>query len=102
MQFTFIYYNITFEYATKRYRINLINWGMLPFTIDPSENINFDNGDYIVIEGIKGAVLEGKEEIAAKLINNYDRKDFKLQLKGLSKEERDIILSGCLINYYRK
>lgn len=94
--------NITFEYATKRYRSNLINWGMLPFTIDPSENINFDNGDYIVIEGIKDAVLEGKEEVAAKIISDYDRKDFKLQLKGLSKEERDIILSGCLINYYRK
>jgi aconitate hydratase len=94
--------NIAFEYATKRYRSNLINWGMLPFTIDSSENINFYNGDYIVIEGIKDAVLEGKEEVAAKLINDYYRKEFKLQLKGLSKEERDIILSGCLINYYRK
>ena len=94
--------NIAFEYATKRYRSNLINWGMLPFTIDPSENINFDNGDYIVIEGIKDAVFEGKEEVAVKLINDHDRKDFKLQLKGLSKEEREIILSGCLINYYRR
>lgn len=75
---------------------------MLPFTIDPSENINFDNGDYIVIEGIKSIVASGKEEIAAKLINNHFKKDLKLQLKSLSEEERNIILSGCLINYYRK
>lgn len=93
--------NIAFEYATKRYRSNLINWGMLPFTIDSSQNISFENGDYIVIEGIKAAVAEGKEEVTAKLISKQDKKEFKLQLKALSKEEREIILSGCLINFYR-
>ncbi|WP_158078754.1 hypothetical protein [Clostridium puniceum] len=55
-----------------------------------------------MIEGIKDDIFEGKEEVTAKLINNHGKKDLTLQLKGLSKEERDIILSGCLINYYRK
>ncbi|MBC8059488.1 MAG: hydratase [Clostridiaceae bacterium] len=94
--------NIAFEYATKRYRSNLINWGMLPFTMDSSQNINFENGDYIVISGIKAAVATGAEEITAKLISVNDNIDFKLQLKDLSKDDRDIILSGCLINYYGK
>ena len=94
--------NIAFEYATKRYRSNLINWGMLPFTMDSSQNINFENGDYVVIAGIKEAVTTGTEEIAAKLFSENGNKDFRLQLKGLSKDERDIILSGCLINYYGK
>jgi Aconitase A len=94
--------NIAFEYATKRYRSNLINWGMLPFTIDSSQDINFKNRDYIVIKGIKEAVASGKEEISAKLVSNNKKRDIKLELNGLSKEERDTILSGCLINYYRK
>lgn len=94
--------NIAFEYATKRYRSNLINWGMLPFIIDCSQDINFENGDCIVVEGIKEAVMSGKEEISAKLIRNNEKKDLTLELKGLSKEESDIILAGCLINYYRK
>lgn len=93
--------NIAFEYATKRYRSNLINWGMLPFTIDPSQDIAFENGDYIVIEGIKEIVTNEIDEVTAKLISKNGKKDFKLQLKNLSKDERDIILSGCLINYYR-
>jgi len=94
--------NIAFEYATKRYRSNLINWGMLPFTMDSSQNINFENGDYIVIAGIKAAITTGTEEIDVKLISKNGNKDFKLKLNGLSKDERDIILSGCLINYYGK
>lgn len=94
--------NIAFEYATKRYRSNLINWGMLPFTIDSSQDINFKNGDYIVINGIKEAVANGNKEISAKLVSSNKNREIKLQLNGLSKEERDIILSGCLINYYRK
>lgn len=94
--------NIAFEYATKRYRSNLTNWGMLPFIIDSSQDINFENGDYIVIRGIKEVVASGEEEISAKLVSNNKKKDIKLKLNGLSKEERDIILSGCLINYYRK
>jgi aconitate hydratase len=70
--------------------------------MDLSQNINFENGDYVVIAGIKEAVSKGTEEISAKLISENGNKNFKLQLKGLSKDERDIILSGCLINYYRK
>ena len=74
---------------------------MLPFTMDPSQGIAFENGDYIVIEGIKEAVANKIDEINAKLVSKNGNKDFKLQLKGLSVDERDIILSGCLINYYR-
>jgi len=94
--------NIAFEYATKRYKSNLINWGMLPFTMDSTQNISFENDDYIVVSGIRAAVTNGTEEIAAKLISKNGNKDFKLQLLGLSKDERDIILAGCLINYYGK
>jgi len=94
--------NIAYEYATKRYKSNLINWGMLPFTMDSSQNINFENGDYIVILGIKSAISNGIEEVVAKLFSKNGDKHFKLQLKGLSQDERDIILAGCLINYYGK
>ena len=75
---------------------------MLPFTMDSSQNINFENGDYIVILGIKSAISNGIEEVVAKLFSKNGDKHFKLQLKGLSQDERDIILAGCLINYYGK
>ncbi|MEN8904683.1 MAG: hydratase [Clostridiales bacterium] len=90
--------NIANEYATKRYRSNLINWGMLPFTIE--KETKFNVGDYIFIPNIKEKVELGEEEIDAKLISENDIKSIKLFLKNISKEERKIILKGCLINYY--
>lgn len=90
--------NIAKEYATKRYRSNLINWGMLPFLL--KEEIPFENGDYIYIKDIKKAVVEKASEIKAYVVDK-DMKEFTLTLGELTEDERDIIQSGCLINYYR-
>lgn len=91
--------NIAREYATKRYRSNLINWGMLPFLYD-REELPFDNLDFIFIPGIRTAV-ETKQTV----IKAYAVKDtlveFDLRLGELTDDERKIILSGCLINFYR-
>ena len=90
--------NIANEYATKRYRSNLINWGMLPFLI--KGDLPFENGDYIFVKDIKKAVAEKTPEIKAYVVNK-DMKEFTLQLGELTEDERSIILKGCLINYYR-
>ena len=92
--------NIAKEYATKRYRSNLINWGMLPFTFDCDENaLPFDNGDFIFVPGIKEAVRSGAGTVKAYVGN--DMKEITLELPSLTADEKTIILSGCLINYYR-
>ena len=90
--------NIAKEYATKRYRSNLINWGMIPF-LYPDE-IPFENGDYIFVKDIKKAVEEKQDEIKAYVVGK-DMKEFTLSLGALTDDERDIITKGCLINYYR-
>jgi aconitate hydratase len=90
--------NIAKEYATKRYRSNLINWGMLPFIY--KEELPFENGDYILVKDIKRAVAEKVSEIKAYVVNK-DMKEFTLRLGELTDDEREIILKGCLINYYR-
>ncbi len=90
--------NIANEYATKRYRSNLINWGMLPFII--SEELPFTNGDFIFIPGIADAVRNKTEEIKAYVVNK-DMKEFTLTLGQLTDNEREIILKGCLINFNR-
>ena len=91
--------NIAFGYATKRYRSNLINWGMLPFVIEEGE-LPFANGDYIFLPGIRKAVEEKTEEIAAYVVSR-EMKAFSMRLGELTEDERDIILKGCLINYYQ-
>lgn len=90
--------NIANEYATKRYRSNLINWGMLPFIIE--EELPFSNGDYIFVKDVKHAVVNKVDEIKAYVVNK-GMKEFTLKLGELTEDERDIILEGCLINYYR-
>lgn len=92
--------NIAYEYATKRYRSNLINWGMIPFTVDQSEEFNYEVGDYIFIPGIKEIIQSGKEEADAQVISKNGVKSIKLYIKNLTKDESDIILKGSLINYY--
>jgi aconitate hydratase len=92
--------NIAIEYATKRYKSNLINWGMLPFTIESEASKNLAVGDLIYIPGIRQAVKNGDTEIPATLIQPGGRSPVVLKLKNLSKDERDIVLAGCLINYY--
>ncbi len=97
--------NIANEYATKRYRSNLINWGMLPFLIDEGE-LPFKNLDYLFIPGIKDAVENKTEEIRAYVVGTESQppvglREFTLRLGELTDEERQIILKGCLINYNR-
>lgn len=92
--------NIANEYATKRYRSNLINWGMLPFVI-PEGELPFANLDYIFVPEIKKAVEEKKEEVKAYVVKNGELKEFTMTLGELTDEERQIILKGCLINYNR-
>ena len=91
--------NIANEYATKRYRSNLINWGMLPFLIEEGE-LPFENGDYLFVPGIKEAVANKTEVIKAYVVGD-NFKEFDLKLGELTDEERQIILKGCLINYNR-
>lgn len=91
--------NIAKEYATKRYRSNLINWGMLPFLFDNDE-LPFTNGDYIFIPGIKDAV-KNKDAVIKAYVVKDELKEFELKLGELTDDERDIILKGCLINYNR-
>ena len=90
--------NIAKEYATKRYRSNLINWGMLPFVF--KEEICFDNGDYLFVPNIIEAIKEKKTFIKAYVVNK-SMKEFELELGELTDDEREIILKGCLINYYK-
>ena len=92
--------NIANEYATKRYRSNLINWGMLPFII-PEGELPFKNLDFIFLPGIKKAVEEKASEIKAYVIKDGGLKEFTMTLGELTDEERKIILKGCLINYNR-
>ncbi len=92
--------NIANEYATKRYRSNLINWGMLPFIIKEGE-LPFKNLDYIYIPGIRKAVEEKADVIKAYVVGNGQKTEFEMTLGELTDEERQIILKGCLINYNR-
>ena len=92
--------NIANEYATKRYRSNLINWGMLPFLIEEGE-LPFANLDYIFLPGVRKAVEEKASEIKAYVVKDGNLKEFTLRLGELTDEEREIILKGCLINYNR-
>jgi len=92
--------NIAHEYATKRYRSNLINWGMLPLLIEEGE-LPFKNGDYIFLPEIKKAVEEKADVIKALLVKDGKMKEFKMTLGEMTDDERNIILKGCLINYNR-
>ena len=89
--------NIAREYATKRYRSNLINWGMIPFIYE-GKDIPFENGDHIFIENIKTALINKDRSIKAKI---NGAREIVLQLPDLTDDETEIILAGCLINYYR-
>ena len=88
--------NIAKEYATKRYRSNLINWGMLPLLMDKA---HFKVGDYVYIENIDKLIAEGAEKIPAKQISHGEVKDVTFGIGQLTPDERSIILRGCLINF---
>lgn len=91
--------NIAKEYATKRYRSNLINWGMLPFIFE--EEIPFENGDYVFIPEAAKGIAEKKSEFTAYVVKNGEMKEFTLKMGDLTDNERQIILAGCLINFNR-
>ena len=93
--------NIAKEYATKRYRSNLINWGMLPFIYE-EEKLPFKNGDYIFVPEIVKAIKEKSTEIEAYVVKEDRLEKFVLKMGELTDDERDIILKGCLINYNKK
>ena len=93
--------NIANEYATKRYRSNLINWGMLPFLIKEGE-LPFANGDYLFFPQIRKAVEEKDDVIRGYVVGAEGLKEFEVALGELTDDEREIILKGCLINYNRK
>ncbi|MCI5883921.1 MAG: hydratase [Eubacterium sp.] len=91
--------NIAREYATKRYRSNLINWGMLPFLFDGE--LPFDKDDYILVKDIKDAIENKKDSVKAYVVNK-GMKEMEFKLGRLTDDEREIILKGCLINYNKK
>ena len=93
--------NICYEYATKRYRSNCINWGIVPFTIDKDTVFDCSAGDYVFVAGIREAILGGKEEADAKIIKaDGSVTDIRLHFSPLTADERQILADGCLMNYY--
>lgn len=93
--------NICYEYATKRYRSNCINWGILPFTLADGTPFPYEDGDFVFVPGIRHAVEHGIEEIPAKVIKKDGTVEpITLYIKGLTENEKEILLEGCLMNYY--
>ncbi|MDD3400801.1 MAG: hydratase [Eubacteriales bacterium] len=94
--------NIAYEYCTKRYRSNCINWGVIPFTIDSNVEFPYDNGDYVFVPAIKSALETGKEQVEAMVIAKDGSHPIRLNIKNLSEIDRQILLDGCLMNYYAR
>ncbi len=95
--------NICYEFATKRYRSNCINWGILPFTLPEGAEFPYEEGDYVYVGGIRQAIIDGKEKFSAKVIRkDGSAEDITLYDKGLTEDEKEIILCGCLMNYYKE
>ena len=92
--------NICYEYATKRYRSNCINWGMMPFTIDDGTAFDYEAGDYLWVPNIKAAVESGADIVPAQVITQSGMSPITLHLPPLTRDEREILLAGCLMNWY--
>ena len=94
--------NICYEYATKRYRSNCINWGIVPFTISKDTPFDYEVGDYVFVPGIRKAILGGEEQIEARVITRDGRSTpITLYFQNLTEDERQILADGCLMNYYK-
>ncbi|MBO5596710.1 MAG: hydratase [Bacteroidales bacterium] len=94
--------NICYEYATKRYRSNCINWGIVPFTIGADTPFDYEVGDYVFVPGIRKAILNGAEEIDAQVVTKSGSvKPIHLFFRNLTADERQILADGCLMNYYK-
>jgi aconitate hydratase len=98
--------NLAVEYATKRYRSNLINWGMLPFVVSAEQGGRLKVGDYLVLPGIRESVGRGVSDITALLVREDGKtpraENLALSLQSLTDDERNVILDGCLINFYNR
>ncbi len=94
--------NIAYEYCTKRYRSNCINWGILPFTIDQSTEFPYELGDYVFVPHIRTALVEGKEQVEAVAVDAKGSHPLTLNIKNLTETDRQILLDGCLMNYYAR
>ena len=93
--------NICYEYATKRYRSNCINWGILPFTLAEGTPFPYAPGEHVFVPGVRRAIQQGVEEIPAKVIRRDGAvEDITLYIRGLTEDEKTILLEGCLMNYY--
>jgi aconitate hydratase len=93
--------NIAREYATKRYRSNLINWGMLPLLLPRETELPFEKTDMIFLPDIRKHVAAGDSQITAYVIKDGQKKPFVLEMGAMTEDERQIILDGCLMNYYK-
>ena len=94
--------NLCYEYATKRYRSNCINWGIVPFTLDKDTPFDYEVGDFVFVPGIRKAILSGAEQIDARVITRDGRScPLTLYFRGLTEDERQILADGCLMNYYK-
>ncbi|MBE6701943.1 MAG: hydratase [Ruminococcaceae bacterium] len=93
--------NICYEFATKRYRSNCINWGILPFTLDEGTKFDYNEGDFVFIPSVREKIAAGEEVFPAKVIRATGAvEEITLHIKGLTDNEKEIILRGCLMNYY--
>ena len=92
--------NICYEFATKRYRSNCVNWGLLPFTLAADDSFDGAPGDFIYVPEVREKVARGDEEFPAVLLHDGRKTDLLLYLKNTNAEERELLLRGCLINYY--
>ncbi len=94
--------NICYQYATKRYRSNCINWGMLPFNIDEGVEFDYEADDYVYVENVKKALKEDCHDLPARIITSGEIVDITLHLPDLTAKEKEILLAGCLMNYYAR
>lgn len=93
--------NLCYEYATKRYRSNCINWGILPFTLEAGAKFDYEEGDMVFVPGVREAIAGGTEKMPAKVIRKTGAvEEITLFVKGLTADEKQILLDGCLMNYY--
>ena len=92
--------NICYEFATKRYRSNCVNWGMLPFTLAEGDEFTCQPGDFIYVPDVKAKVEQGDDVFPAKAVTAEGVKDLTLYLKNTTGEERELLLTGCLMNHY--
>lgn len=94
--------NIAIEYATKRYRSNLINWGMVPLHVSKEDALNIQDGDFVILPNIRQTILEKKDSLVGYIVRNGERMPINMFIQPMTDDERDIVTSGGLINFYAK